>query len=262
MRVSFTRITLFLAIGIFLIAYPFLVPSYFTQLLAHVLILSIFAMGLNLATGYTGLPSLGHAAFFGAGAYTTAMLATRLSHNLWLAITAGVPMAALMAAIFAFICLRTSKVYFLFITLALGQVFWAVVYGWRSVTGGDDGISGIGNPQLWPSISIAGNIKYYYLTLLFFLLTYFFLYQILRSPFGHSIIGIKENEPRMKALGYDVWLHKFATFVISGAFSGLGGVLWAYFNGFVSPHDASFGKSAETLLMVILGGAGTLLGPY
>jgi ABC-type branched-subunit amino acid transport system permease subunit len=133
--------------GAVLLTYPLFVPSYFTQLLAHGLILSIFAMGLNLATGYTGLPSLGHAAFFGTGAYTTAMLATRLSNNLWLAIAMGVPMATLMAAIFAMMCLRTSKVYFLFITLALGQVFWAVVFGWRSVTGGDDGISGIGNPQ-------------------------------------------------------------------------------------------------------------------
>lgn len=262
MRVNFTRIRLFLAIGVLLTAYPLLAPTYFTQLLAHALILGIFAMGLNLAAGCTGLPSLGHAALFGTGAYTTAIIAIQVSRNLWLTIIAGVFMATLMAAIFASICLRTSKGYFLFITLALGQVFWAVVYGWRSVTGGDDGISGIGNSQLWPAISIVGNINYYYLTLSFFFLTYFLIYQILRSPFGHSIVGIKENEARMKALGYDVWLHKFIAFVISGSFSGLSGVLWAYFNGFISPHDASFGRSAETLLMVILGGAGTLPGPF
>ncbi len=261
MRIDFPRMTLFLTISVFLIIYPFITPSYYTQLLTHVLLLAIFAMGLNLASGYTGLPSLGHAALFGTGAYTTAILAVHVSKNICLAIVAGGSMATLMAGIFAFICLRTSKIYFLFITLALGQIFWAVVYGWRSMTGGDDGISGIGNPQLWHSLSISGNINYYYFTLFFFALTSLLMYKIIRSPFGHSIVGIRENEPRMKAMGFDVWLHKFIAFVISGTFSGLGGVLWAYFNGFVSPDDASFVKSAETLLMVILGGTGTLFGP-
>jgi branched-chain amino acid transport system permease protein len=260
LRVELARVALFLTI-IFLLLVPFLIPSYYTQLLTHVLVLSILAMGLNLAAGYTGLPSLGHAALFGIGSYTTAILATCASHNILLAIAAGALMGTLLAVIFALICLRASKVYFLFITLALGQVVWAIVYGWRSVTGGDDGISGIVNPQLLPSFSLTGNIKYYYFTLFFFLLTYFIMFRILRSPFGYSIIGIRENEPRMRALGYDVWLHKFVAFVISGTFSGLAGVLWAYFNGFTSPHDASFAKSAETLLMVILGGAGTLSGP-
>lgn len=261
MPVCYRRVPAILSIAVLLLLYPFLAPPYYTQLATRALILSILAMGLNLATGYAGLPSLGHAAFFGMAAYTTAILAKHVSANIWLSLAASVSAATLLAAVFGLISLRTSKVYFLFITLALGQVVWAVVFGWRSVTGGDDGISGIGNPQLWPSVSISGNVGHYFLVLFFFLITCFLFYKMLKSPFGHSIVGIKENELRMKAMGYNVWLHKFIAFCLSGALSGLAGALWAFFNGFVSPVDSGFGQSAEALLMVILGGAGTLFGP-
>jgi len=217
-------------------------------------------MGLNLLVGYVGLISLGQAGLFAAGAYAAALLATHVSHSMWLGLAAGILLASLVAAVFALISLRSPGVYFILITLALSQLVWAVVFNWRSLTRGDDGIRGIGSPEIWYSVSLSGSAAYYYLALLFFLLVLFVMWCIVRSPFGKAIVGIRENESRMRHLGYDVWRHKFAAFMISGAFSGLAGVLWAYYAGYVSPADASFSVSVEALLIVILGG-GSLLGP-
>jgi branched-chain amino acid transport system permease protein len=250
------------AIVIFLIAFPFLpLSSYFTTLLTQVLIFTIFTMGVNIIAGYIGLPSMGHAALFGSGAYSVAILAVFVSKNMWLSMTTGILVASSLAAVFALISLRTPGIYFLFITLAMGQVVWAVLFGWRSVTGGDDGMPGAGNPEIWPSVALSSGTSQYYLALFFFVLGSLIMYRIIKSAYGHAIVGIRENEPRMKHLGYNVWLHKFITFMISGAFSGLAGVLWAYYNGFVSPSDVGFDISAEALLIVILGGGGTFFGP-
>ena len=258
----FKRFTLLVVITALLIVYPFIVPSeYFTTLATQILIFSIFTMGLNLLLGYTGMVSLGHGALFGAGAYAPALLTKYASHNMWLGMTAGLVTATSLSVAFALISVRISGVYFIFITLALGQVIWAVVFGWKSLTGGDEGITGVGNPTLWPSFSFFGGTKYYYLALVSFVLISCIMYRMIRAPFGHSIVGIRENESRMKTLGFDVWLYKFITFVISGTVSGFAGVLWAYYNGFVNPRETSFERSAEAVLMVILGGSGTFLGP-
>jgi len=253
---------LFLIIAAALIIYPYAVPSYyFTALLTQVLIFSIFTMGLNLLAGYTGLSSLGHGALFGSGAYTAALLMKYVSKNMWLGFSAGVLVAGVLAGLFALISLRTTRVYFLFITIALGQLIWAIVFGWRSLTGGDDGMPGIGKPTVWSSITLSGGTTYYYFALISFLIVLFIIYRITTSPFGHVLIGIRENENRIRHLGYNVWLYKFIAFVVSGLLTGLGGVIWTYYNGFVSPRDASFEFSAEALLIVILGGRGTLFGP-
>lgn len=262
MSTHFTRGILLLALAVLLMVFPFLVPSYyFTALLTQVLIFTIFTMGVNIVAGYTGLASLGHAGLLGAAAYTIALAPKFISQNLWLGMIAGILVASILAVFFALISLRVRGVNFIFITLGLGSVIWAVLFGWRSVTRGDDGITGIGNPALWPSFSLSGGMSYYYLTLVFFIISAFIIYRIIRSPFGNSIVGIRENEPRMRFLGYNVWLHKFIAFVISGAFSGVAGVLWAYYNGFVNPRYAGFEMSAEALLIVILGGSGTFFGP-
>lgn len=253
---------LFLIIVTALIVYPYAVPSYyFTALLTQVLIFSIFTMGLNLLAGYTGLSSLGHGALFGGGAYTAALLMKYVSKNMWLGFPAGILVAGILAALFALISLRTTRVYFLFITIALGQLVWAIVFGWRSFTGGDDGMPGIGKPIIWSSITLSGGTTYYYFALIFFIIVLFIIYRITTSPFGHVLVGIRENENRIRHLGYNVWLYKFIAFVVSGFITGLGGVIWTYYNGFVSPRDASFEFSAEALLIVILGGRGTLFGP-
>jgi branched-chain amino acid transport system permease protein len=262
MRFTYKQWILFLIIGTILIVYPYAVPSYyFTALLTQVLIFSIFTMGLNLLAGYTGLSSLGHGALFGGGAYTAALLMKYVSKNMWLGFTAGMLVAGILAALFALISLRTTRVYFLFITIALGQLVWAIVFGWRSFTGGDDGMPGLGKPTMWSSITLSGGFTCYYFALVLFIIVLFIIYRIATSPFGHVLVGIRENETRIRHLGYNVWLYKFITFVISGSLTGLGGVTWAYYNGFVSPRDASFEFSAEALLIVILGGRGTLLGP-
>jgi len=262
MRFTLRQWMLFLIIATVLIVYPHAVPSYyFTALLTQVLIFSIFTMGLNLLAGYTGLSSLGHGALFGGGAYTAALLMKYVSKNMWLGFSAGLLVAGILAALFALISLRTTRVYFLFITIALGQLVWAIVFGWRSLTGGDDGLPGIGKPTMWSSITLSGGLTYYYFALVLFIIVLFIICRIATSPFGHVLVGIRENETRIRHLGYNVWLYKFITFVISGSLTGLGGVAWAYYNGFVSPRDASFEFSAEALLIVILGGRGTLLGP-
>jgi branched-chain amino acid transport system permease protein len=263
MHFSSKKWILFLIIATALIVYPYVVPSYyFTALLTQVLIFSIFTMGLNLLAGYTGLSSLGHGALFGGGAYTAALLMKYVSRNMWLGFPAGILVAGILAALFALISLRTTRVYFLFITIALGQLVWAIVFGWRSFTGGDDGMPGIGKPIIWSSITLSGGTTYYYFALIFFIIVSFIIYRITTSPFGHVLVGIRENETRIRHLGYNVWLYKFIAFVVSGLLTGFGGVIWTYYNGFVSPRDASFEFSAEALLIVILGGSGTLFGPF
>ncbi len=262
MAFGFRKSMLFLLLATAAIVYPFVVPSYyFTALLTQVLIFSIFTMSLNLLAGYTGLPSLGHSALFGGGAYAAALLAKYFSHSVWLGYGAGILAAGALAALFALIALRTTQIYFLFITIALGQLVWAIVFGWRSFTGGDDGLPGIGNPTIWSSWKLSGGMPYYFFALALFIVVLFIIYRITGSPFGHVLVGIRENESRIRHLGYNVWLYKFTVFVLSGLLAGLGGVTWAYYNGFVSPRDTSFELSAEALLIVILGGRGTLLGP-
>jgi branched-chain amino acid transport system permease protein len=262
MRFRFKQWIPFLIIATVLIVYPYAVPSYyFTALLTQVLIFSIFTMSLNLLAGYTGLSSLGHGALFGGGAYTAALLTKYVSKNMWLGLSAGILVAGILATLFALISLRTTRVYFLFITIALGQLVWAIVFGWRSFTGGDDGMPGIGNPKIWSSLTLSGGSAYYYFALVFFVIVSFIIHRITTSPFGHVLVGIRENETRIRHLGYNVWGYKFIAFIISGSLTGLGGVIWAYYNGFVSPRDASFEFSAEALLIVILGGRGTLFGP-
>jgi len=262
MRYTSKQWILFLVIAIVLIVYPFALPSYyFTALLTQVLIFSIFTMALNLVAGYTGLASLGHSAFFGSGAYTAAILMKYVSQNMWLGLSMGILVGGILAAIFALICLRTPGVYFIFITLALGQLVWAVVFGWRSFTGGDDGMPGVGNPNIFSNLTLSGGTTYYYFALVFFIITFFIIHRIVTSPFGHVLVGIRENQTRIRHLGYNVWLYKFIAFIISGFLCGLAGAIWSYYNGFVSPRDASFELSAEALLIVILGGSGTLSGP-
>jgi len=247
---------------VLLVLYPFIVPSqYFTTLATQILIFSILSMGLNLLLGYTGMASLGHGALFGAGAYVPALLSKYVINNFWIGMSTGLLMALLVSVVFALIAVRISGVYFIFITLALGQVIWALVFGWKSVTGGDEGITGLGNPLVWPSFCLSGGNQYYYLALLFFLIVLMITYRLITSPFGHAMVGIRENESRMRALGFNVWRCKFIAFIISGVISGLAGVIWAYYTGFVNPRDASFERSTEAVLMVILGGSGTFLGP-
>jgi len=138
---------------------------------------------------------------------------------------------------------------------------WGLAFRWVGMTGGDNGISGVPRPAIGLPISLKDPLTFYYAVLFFFLIALVLLVIFVRSPFGHSLKGVRESESRMKVLGYDTWLHKYLSFVVSAAFAGFAGVLWAYFNGFISPYDMDLTASIEIILMVILGGPGTLIGP-
>src|SRR6185436_2015990 len=151
--------------------------------------------------------------------------------------------------------------YFLMITLALGMVVWGLAFRWVSMTKGDNGIAGVPRPELGLPVSLGAPLPFFYFSLLGIVVAWALLGLLVRSPFGMSLQGIRESETRMRALGYNVWLHKYLAFVISGTFAGFAGCFWAYYNGFVSPVDVQLVTSVETLLMVALGGPGTLGGP-
>jgi branched-chain amino acid transport system permease protein len=244
-----------------LLLVPSLLSSYQLDLLTKMLIFAIFAMSLNLTLGYAGLPSLGHAAYFGVGAYTVGLLSLRVSPSFWLAFGIGLAAAARTAAGFRLLALRARGSYLLMITLALAQVLWGIAFGWRGLTGGDDGLPGVPRPAAGLPWSFADGGRFYYLVLAAFGLTLAALALIVRSPFGRALVGIRESERRMEVLGYHTWLHKYVAFVLAGLFAGVAGGLFVYYNGFVSPAYLSIVLSATALIMVILGGAGTLLGP-
>ena len=243
-----------------LILLPPILPPYVTILITQSLIFAIVAMSLDILIGYTGLGALGHAAFFAIGAYTTAILVTKhqapLSSTLLWSIVSG----AGSSAVVAFLPLRAGGLYFLMITLAISMCVWGLAYRWVSLTGGDNGITGIPRPDLGLPWAMSEPVYFYYLILVFFVICTVLLFLLIRSPFGKTLVGIRDSETRMKVLGYNIWLHKYLAFVIAGAFAGLGGCLYAYYNSFVGPNDANLGICMELVLMVTLGGPGTLVG--
>ena len=247
-------------LGVLAIGPPFL-SSFLLTLLTQALIYAILAMSLDLVLGYTGLSSLGHAAYLGLGAYSVGILATKYGAGFGTTVTVGVLLAAAVACVFGLVALRATGVYFLMITLALGMTVWGLAHRWVSLTQGDNGISSVPRPRLPLPWAFTDALPFYYLALVAFLLALGLLRLVVTSPFGQTLEGIRESESRMRTLGYFVWLHKYIAFVLAGAVGGFAGVLWAYYNGFVSPADVDLATSTEILLMVALGGRGTLLGP-
>jgi len=248
-----------------LIALAYVVPhsgSFVVLLATRAMAFAILAMSVDLLLGYTGMSSMGQAAYFGVGAYLTAVLATKfhfgLGWDFWLVVMLGILIGAALAALFGLFAIRAGGVYFLMITLALGQCVWGLAYRWNSLTGGDNGI----NLSVRPSFGfdLTNEVTFFYLVFAFFAVSMAMMYVLVRSPFGRSLAGIRERELRMQILGYNTWLHKYIAFIIAGAFGGLAGVLWAHTNGHVSPETVVLTTSVDSLLMVVLGGAGTLVG--
>ncbi len=250
---------IFLLIALSLL--PLVLPNYYLGLATQMMIFAIFAMSLDILLGYTGLPSLGHAAFFGVAGYTAAIVSLNVTQHFAFVAVSSLGVTLLICAIFGLLALRTSGNYFLMITMALAQVVWGLAFKWRSLTGGDDGLPGISRPSLGLPFSIWDTTNFYIFIFVIFVLVTAFLSLFARSPFGLALKGVRESETRMQALGYNVWLYKYLAFMIAGFFAGVAGMLFTYYNGFVSPEDLSIVLSAKVLLMVILGGAGTLLGP-
>lgn len=248
-----------LAVVALLIALPEVLRPYYLALATKMLIFALFAMSLDLLLGYTGLASLGHAAYFGVAAYTVALLIVRADAPSALAFPAGLGAAVVAGALFAPLALRARGSYFLMITFALAQVVWSVAFGWRTLTNGDDGMPDIVRPNF--GFSLDSTRSFYYFVLAVVGVGTLLLIAIVKSPFGRALRGIRDSESRMQALGYDVWRHQYAAFVLSAFLAGIAGALYAYFNRFVGPEYLSIVQSAEALIMVILGGAGTLIGP-
>lgn len=261
MKLRWLKVALVVGLLIVALLLPWVLSSYYVGLVTEMMIFAIFAMSLDLLLGYTGLPSLGHAAYFGISGYTVAILSLNLTKHFGVAVLAGLCAAMVTAAIFGLLAVRTHGTYFLMITLALAQVLWGIAFKWRSLTGGDDGLPGIPRPDLGLSISMWEGSNFYFFTLVVFVFVAVTLLLLVRSPVGLALRGVRESESRMQALGYNVWTYKYLAFVIAGMFAGISGMLLTYYNGFVSPADLNFVLSAKVLLMVALGGSSTLYGP-
>ena len=240
---------------------PPLLTSYWVGLLTQMLIFAILAMSLDILLGYTGMPSFGHAGFFGVAAYAVAVLSTRHHAGFFSCVLIGLVVGTLLSAAFGLLVSHVRDVYFLMITLALGMVLWGLSYRWIPMTGGDNGISGIPRLESHLGMPWTGPLPFYYLTLMVFIGCGALLALLVSSPFGLTLKGIRESESRMQSLGVNTWLHRYLSYVISGGFASVAGIVWAYYNGFVSPTYLDLTASSEIFLMVTLGGPGTLAGP-
>lgn len=251
------RLLGFALVVVALALFPLSAGNYPVKLLQEILIWGIFAMSLDLLMGYAGMVSFGHSAFFGIGGYVAALALTK-SPGLMSALVVPALAAGLAALVIGFFSIRVSGVYFIMLTLAFSQMFHAYTFQ-VSWLGAEDGLVGIPRPVVpgWDVTSLRG-FHGYLVTLV--TLSALVLWRIVRSPFGHVLRGIHENEARMEAVGYAVDRYKLVAFVVAGVFAGLAGSLYVQFNGSITP-DAFFWKtSGEALLMVIIGGTGTLGG--
>jgi branched-chain amino acid transport system permease protein len=253
----------YLAITVLLLILPSFLSSYYLSMLTKVLIFAIFATSLDLIMGYTGLFSMGHAAFLGVAGYTVGILSVRMGIEVfWILVPAAIFLSLVAAAIIGYISLRVSGVYFLLVTLAFGQLLSIVATKWFKVTGGSDGLVGILRPNLGiPGFTFTAE-RFYYLVFIAFAICFVLLYRIVHSSFGRTLIGIRENEMRMRSLGYNTWALKYVAVIIAGAFAGVAGIFYSYFYGAMVPGTLAIEMSTAVMLMVIIGGSGTLFGPF
>ena len=252
---------LLLAFGVAVLIFvllPPVYPNYIILLLTQSFIFCIAAMSLDLLIGYTAIGSIGHGAYFAIGAYVTAILVTMSHQGFVVSLLSSIGTAALTAALVGLFALRAAGIYFLLISLALAMCIWGVAFQWVAVTKGETGISGIARPDVF--VKMSTPIHWYYLVLIVFFISFILMVFLIRSPFGRTMVGIRDSVLRMRVLGYNTWLHRYIAFVIAGAFAGLAGSLHAYYNSYVSPNDADLALCFKLVLMVTIGGPGTLIG--
>jgi branched-chain amino acid transport system permease protein len=241
---------------------PPLLSVHLQTMLTKALIFGIFALGLNLIYGYTGLFSLGHASFFAVAGYSAGILTIRYGiESFFIIAPVSVLMATIVAAVFGIVSLRVSGICFLLVTMALGQLIYSVAWKWKAMTGGSNGLAGIPHPVLGVVQGTWNPIVFYYFGFLVFIICYFLLYRIVNSPFGLVLQGICQDEGRAKSLGYNTWLYKYIAFLASGMFSGVAGELYAHFNGLMIPSHAGLMTSSFVMLMVIVGSDKVFFGP-
>jgi len=242
------------------LALPFAAGPFWTGLVTQMYIFGLLALSVDLLLGHAGLFSLTHASFFAVSAYTVAILQVRYQVPTVLAAPAGVLAGTLLSLVFG-LAVRTRGVYFILITIAFGYVVWGVAHRWSSFTGGDNGVTNVPFPAVGP-VAVTSHTQYYYVVLAAVILCGLGYRVLARSPFGLALRGIKASETRMQSLGYRTSLHLYAAFVLSGALASFAGVLYVYYNKFVNPVAASFPVSVEAALMAIVGGTGTIIGPF
>jgi branched-chain amino acid transport system permease protein len=258
-RITRSRVPIVVALVLLATLPMWVGNSYYINIASQILIWAILALALNVLVGYAGLTSLGHAGLFAMGGYTAAMLLAA-GHSHFTADVMALAVTLATAAVFALLALRATGIGFLMITLAIGQILWGIAYRWASLTNGDNGISVSTRPAPF-GLSLSSAPSFYYATLVVFLITVATMAVFVRSPFGASLTGTRDQARRMTALGYNVWLIRFLAILFSGFWSGVAGLLFVYYNQFISPQVVALTTSAEALLMVISGGSGTLLGP-
>ncbi|MGQ0662266.1 MAG: branched-chain amino acid ABC transporter permease [Pseudomonadota bacterium] len=256
---------LLLAALVLLIAFPWVGERYYLQLVTRIMVVAIFALSLDLLVGYTGLVSFGHAAFFGLAGYVLAILARDAGlGSLFLTLPACLAASALAALVIGWFSIRTAGIYFIMITLAFAQMLHFFFNDARGF-GGSDGMYINDKPVVALAgielVNLGDRTQFYYFTLFWLVAAYAFLKTILASPFGRVIAAIRVNEPRTRALGYPTPRYKLASFVIAGTLAGLAGYLNAAQFGYVNPVHLGWRESGHALVIVILGGMGTLFGP-
>jgi branched-chain amino acid transport system permease protein len=236
---------------------PLLLTNYQTGLASEMLIFGILAMSIDILAGFAGRTPLGHGAIFGVSSYVVVYATAQAGLPPAAAFVLGVIAATLVAVIFALLAVRTSGVYFLLLTLALGMIVWGICLRWTQVTGGENGMRGDVRP-VW----LATHRAFYWAVLGISAVVSYAMWRFVHSPFGLTLRGIRDSDSRMRSLGYNVPLHLFIGFTVSGLFAGVAGALYAMFNNFVSPSTVALAQSVEGVLMIIAGGVGTLFGGF
>jgi branched-chain amino acid transport system permease protein len=265
--VSARRIPWVLVVFLAIVWIPWLGSRFYTFLATDIVILALFATSLNLLLGYTGLVSFGHAAYFGIGAYACAILTKSYGLPFLAGLAAAPLLAGAFAAVFGFFCVRLTRIYFAMLTLAFAQIVWAICLKWNDVTGGEQGMPNVPYPEMeWMNAVpwLAGlrvGEKYYLVALVVVAICFALLRTIVRSPFGRMLTVIRENPERAEFIGVNVRRYELAAFVLAGAFAGVAGALFGIFNRGVFPDFAYWSKSAEVLIMTLLGGMGHFWGP-
>jgi branched-chain amino acid transport system permease protein len=239
-----------------LVALPFLAGEYYINLTSQIFIFAIFAASINLLLGYGGLPTLGHSAYMGLAAYISALAALKLGWPHWAAAPAALLGTVLVAGAFGLIALRATGLGFLMLTLALSQVLWGTAYRWVSMTDGDNGLRGLSRP-----FQIDGATPFYFFALAVTVFSLWMMARYVGSPLGAALKGTRDQARRMSALGHDVWLIRWVTFVYAAFWGAVSGLLFVYYHKYIHPISLSLAYSAEGLLAVIAGGSGTLAGP-
>jgi len=245
---------------VFFLILPYLLPYVggYTYLGTEVLIWSIFALGYNILLGYTGLPSFGHGAFFGTGAFVMGIIQLRVIQGMWIPMLAGTFAGAFFGALVGLFLAKKRGIYFSLLTIAFSQMFWFISWGWDKMTGGEDGLAGIhrlpvGIPGLF-SIDLNNILNFYYFVYVLFILCTVLIWVIVHSPFGRTLQAIRYNETRTRCIGYNTALYKWASFTLSCAFSGLAGPLFALLRNAAFSDSMHWTQSGNVIMMVLLGG--------